>query len=255
MTRKQTVLVTGASSGIGRALAEHYLKKGATVGVCGRDAQKLADMKKTFPQAVPLVFDVRDAEEAALRIHEFRREAGAIDLAILNAGRHLPTDGRAFDRQTYTDLMTTNYVGMLNCLEPVISMMKTHGAGQIALMGSVAGYTGLTHAGAYCASKSAIMRLAETLKVELEEYGVDVKLISPGFVKTPLTDKNDFDMPFLMEIDEAVKRITSGLDSNRFEIAFPRRLAWPLKLLSVLPRPLYFRVTKRMLREAPQSRP
>ncbi|MCK5750990.1 MAG: SDR family NAD(P)-dependent oxidoreductase, partial [Oricola sp.] len=139
--------------------------------------------------------------------------------------------------------------GTLNCLEPVTEAMKAQGHGVIAIVGSLAGYVGLTHAGAYCASKSALMRLAETLRAELRGFGVDVRLISPGFVKTPLTDRNDFPMPFLLERDDAVRRIRRGLDSNRFEIAFPRRLQWSLQLLSVLPKPLYFRALKSMLRD------
>ncbi len=251
MSKNSNILITGASSGIGRALAEHYLKQGALVGICGRKPDALGEMRKQFPRARPLVFDVANAEETAMNIHAFRQDAGGVDLAILNAGNHIPTDGRAFRLQDYAGLMQTNYVGALNCLEPVISIMKAQGGGQIALMGSVAGYAGLPQAGGYCASKAAIMRLAETLRTELAETGIDVRLISPGFVKTPLTAKNDFDMPFLMELDEATRRIVRGLAGKGFEIAFPRRLALLLKALSALPKPLYFRAAKSMLRKAP----
>lgn len=249
MNSFRSILITGATSGIGEKLALYYLEKGASVAICGRNKARLDEIRAKYPHAAPLVFDTTDYQTATSQIREHLDQANGVDLAILNAGDHKPTDAAAFDAEQYRRLMHINYGGTLNCLEPLIADMKTRRAGTIAIMGSVAGYTGLTHAGAYCASKSALMRLAETMRAELAAFDVDVRLISPGFVKTPLTDKNDFDMPFLMETDAAIERIVKGLQSKRFEIAFPRRLAWGLRFLSALPQPLYFSALKGMLKK------
>lgn len=249
MTSYRSVLITGATSGIGEELALRFLKKNATVAVCGRNKTRLDEVCREHPRATGLAFDTTDYESATSQISEYLRRQGGVDLAILNAGDHKPTDGAAFQAEDYARLMDINYRGTLNCLEPVINDMKSRHHGTIAIMGSVAGYTGLTHAGAYCASKSALMRLAETLRVELAAFDIDVRLISPGFVKTPLTDQNDFDMPFLMELDAAAQRIMKGLHGNEFEIAFPKRLVWILRFLSALPRPLYFKALKSMLKK------
>lgn len=248
MEKIQTVLITGSSSGIGKSVALRYLKQGATVGICGRRAEALEEIRTQFPNAHPIVFDITNKSEAKKCIESFVSSVGYLDLAILNAGNHKPTDGRDFDVESYISIVETNYFGTLNCLDAVIPAMKKQGRGTIAIVGSVAGYIGLPQAGAYCASKAALMRLTETLGVELKPLNIDVKLISPGFVKTPLTDKNDFDMPLLMEVEKASDRIINGIAQNRFETAFPRRLAWGLKILAVLPKFLFMRIAKKMLR-------
>lgn len=247
--RYERIVITGASSGIGAGLARTYLEQEAIVGICGRAGERVNEICRSARsgQAIPLVFDTRDERAATLAFQGFAETAGGIDLAILNAGTHTPTNAASFDLAAYIALMEVNYIGTLNCLAPVIEIMKTQGHGTIAIMGSVAGYTGLPNAGAYCASKSALMRLAETLRTELAPSGISVRLISPGFVKTPLTDLNEFPMPFLMEVDKAVERIVNGLSGNSYEIAFPRRLAWALRLMSALPAPVRFRLARRFL--------
>ncbi|MEZ5893413.1 MAG: SDR family NAD(P)-dependent oxidoreductase [Parvularculaceae bacterium] len=246
----RTVFITGASSGIGAALARYYINAGATVGVGGRDAGRVADVCGAGANALPLIFETTDAGAAKTAVEGFVRQAGSIDLAILNAGTHEPTDAAEFSASRYARLMDVNYVGTLNCLEPVIAAMRAQGRGMIAITGSVAGYKGLPRAGAYCASKAAMMRLAETLRTELAPLNIDVKLISPGFVRTPLTDKNDFAMPFLMDVDEARDIIVRGLTRKGYQIVFPQRLAWGLRLLSALPAPIYFAITEKMLSAA-----
>ncbi|WP_411818888.1 SDR family NAD(P)-dependent oxidoreductase [Hyphococcus formosus] len=248
-----TVLVTGASSGIGKAVALRYLKAGSVVGICGRNKEALEEIRLDHPKAYPLIFDTTDHAATVSAINQFIGEAGPLNLAILNAGNHKPTDARDFKLSAYKAILDINYFGTLNCLDAVIPAMQQQGSGTIAIVGSVAGYVGLPQAGAYCASKAAIMRLSETLRAELRPQNIDVKLISPGFVKTPLTDKNDFEMPFLMELDAATDRIIKGISGHQFETVFPRRLAWSLKFLATIPKSFYFRLTKKMLRDRPDA--
>ena len=249
MRSKENILITGSSSGIGEAVARQYLEQGSHVGLCGRDQARLQKACEDHPGALPLSFDIADAGAVRSAFLAFAEAHGSIDRIILNAGTHTPTDAASFSLEDYARTMQINYIGTLNCLAPAIDILRSQGYGQLVLMGSVAGYKGLPGAGGYCASKSAIMRLAETLRVELLELGIDVRLISPGFVKTPLTDLNEFSMPFLMEVDEAADRIVRGLRTRRFEIAFPRRFAWLLKLNASLPASIYFWLARRMLRE------
>lgn len=247
MANNKTVLITGASSGIGYALAKRYLAQGANVGLCGRDKERLSDASAGNARAYPLVFDVTDMAGTITSIEGFERAAGPIDIAILNAGTHKATDAASFDTGVYRLIMDVNYFGVVNCLSPIIAAMKKRRAGVIAFMGAAAGLAGLPAAGAYCASKAAVMRIAETMRTELKTFNIDVKLILPGFVDTPLTRRNEFPMPFLIDVEEAARRIEKGLSSRRFEIAFPRRLVWLLRFYSLLPRPLYFRLARRFL--------
>lgn len=247
MDGKKNILITGSSSGIGEALARHYLAQGHHVGVCGRDEDRVLAVCNG-QDATPLIFDTTDEEATARTISGFDA-ARPIDLAILNAGTHKPTDAANFDLQAYKFLMSVNYMGTVNCLPPLIDGMSARARGQLALVGSIAGYTGLTAAGGYCASKSATMQLARTIRTELAIRKIDVRLISPGFVKTPLTDKNEFDMPFLISTEDAVKYITKGLAGRKFHIAFPWTLSWSIRLISMLPEWAYFRVSKSMLPE------
>ena len=141
-----------------------------------------------------------------------------------------------------------NLMGTGNCLEAVIPRMVARGQGQIGLVGSVSGYGGLPGGGVYGATKSALITMAEAMVPELRLKGVRLSVINPGFVKTALTDANDFPMPFMISAEDAAERIVKGLKAGRFEIAFPRRMALSLKLLSLLPYPLYFTLTSKMLR-------
>lgn len=166
---------------------------------------------------------------------------------ILNAGTHAPLAAADFAVEPVRMLVETNLMGVVHGLVAVMPRFIARGAGHIAVVSSVAGYRGLPTAAAYGATKAALINMCEALMPDLERHGVRLSLINPGFVRTPLTDQNDFPMPFLMEVDEAARRIVSGLDSRRFEITFPRRLSWPLKLMRCLPYALYFPLTRQLL--------
>lgn len=238
--------ITGASQGIGRAVALAALQRGWTVSATARGAEGLAALVaesqgriRAFPG------DITDRAGLAAVVEAVEAAAGPITVALLNAGTHEPTDGKAFDPAVYDRLLRVNLGGMVNSLAALLPRFTMRKSGRVALVSSVAAYRGLPRAGAYCASKAAVTALAESLRLDLAGVGVRVQVVHPGFVRTPLTDKNDFPMPFLMTPEAAAARILAGLEGNGFEIAFPRRFVWILKLLRLLPYQLYFALVAR----------
>lgn len=239
------VWITGASSGIGEALARRLARDGRTVAVSARNADALAGLARDGDgriHAFPL--DVTDAAACAAALDAIEAAHGPIDLAVLNAGTHRPTPLRDFTVEAVRGLVETNLMGVVNCLAPTLARMRRRRAGHVAVVASVAGYGGLPTASAYGATKAALINMTEALKPECDAAGIRLQLVCPGFVKTPLTDRNDFPMPFLMPVEKAVDRFVAGLASRRFEITFPAHFALMLKLLNALPYGLYFRVLR-----------
>lgn len=243
--------ITGAGKGIGRAVARRLVADGWTVFASARtasDLYSLADETAAMPGAVrPIVLDVTDPAAAAKVVADIGGGDAPLGLVILNAGTHTPTPANGFDIAAAKHLIDVNLIGTLNTLAPVMQAFRAQGFGKIAIVASVAGYRGLPTAAAYSASKAGLIALAEALYPELRRDGVSLALINPGFVKTPLTDKNEFPMPFLMDVEDAVTRIIDGLRRDRFEIAFPTRFMLMLKLLRILPYSLYFKLTGRLV--------
>ena len=240
--------VTGASAGIGRAVAEELSRRGWTVAISARRAAELEAMEAANPRFIAAPCDITDAEsiEAALAAIEARGRPVA--LAVLNAGTYVPTEIERFDAAAWRRQVEVNLNGTAQCLAALLARMLARASGQIGIVASVAGYRGLPRAGAYGATKAALINLAESLRLELAPRGILVNLVNPGFVRTPLTDRNDFPMPFLMEVEPAARRLVDGLESGRFETTFPRRFTWMLKLLRILPYALYFRLAARTVR-------
>ena len=245
----QIVLITGASSGIGAELARLLVARGDTVIACARSKDKLDALAQRLasPHVVPFPLDVTDPDAVAAAIAAVEDSHGAIDLAILNAGTYTPTPLDDFDPAVVRRMMDVNVIGVSNMLAVLMPRMIARGHGHLALMSSVAGYRGLPMAAGYSASKAAIIAMGESLKPELDGKGVKLQVICPGFVKTPLTEQNTFPMPFLMDVDSAARRILDGLPSSAFQIAFPRRFAWQLKFLQLLPDALYFPLIKKVI--------
>ncbi|WP_193181407.1 SDR family NAD(P)-dependent oxidoreductase [Nisaea sediminum] len=240
------VWITGASSGIGLALAERMMRDGWTVAGSARSAEALAELENQYPGrffGYPL--DVTDEAAAAETVARIREERGALEMAVLAAGTHMPVEIEGFDTRPFRTLVEVNLMGVVNCLAAVVPGFISARKGHIAIVSSVAGYGGLPTAAAYGATKAALNNMAAALKFDLDRYGVKTQLVCPGFVRTPLTDKNPFPMPFLMEPEDAAEAFYKGLQSDRFEITFPRRFAIILKLLNALPYGLYFRLVKR----------
>lgn len=237
------VWITGASSGIGAATAQALVRDGWTVIGLARRAEALAEIaaETTGPgRFLPWPLDVTDLDACREAAASLIAAHGLPALAILNAGTYAPDTARSFSAAAFRQTVEVNLMGMAHCLEAVLPAMIKRGWGQVVLVSSVAGYGGLPMSLSYGASKAALINLAEALRLDAGSKGVKVQLLSPGFVKTPLTDANSFPMPLLMPVEAAAKRILQGLRSNRFEITFPRRLSFGLKLLNLLPYPLYF---------------
>lgn len=239
--------ITGASTGIGRTLALRLARDGWRVAASARGAEALRTLESQGDGAIQIYpLDVTDAGAAADVVVEILRDLGPIDLAVMNAGTHAPTPADRFDAAVVRRLVEVNLLGTANTLAAAMPDMIRRKAGQIAVVASVAGYRGLPSAAAYSATKAGLIALAESLKFDLDRVGVKMQVINPGFVRTPLTDRNRFPMPFLMEPEEAVERIVRGLAGSAFEIAFPRRFVWMLKLLGLLPDRLYFPLVARV---------
>lgn len=236
----EKIWIIGGSSGIGAALAEAFAKGGAKVVISGRDEKALAaTVAKVGPALTAARADAVDVES----IQAVADAHGPFSRVITTAAIYDPGPVLQADQKKAEAIFSVNLTGTWNVAR--IGAGALQPGGQLVLFGSAAAIFGLPNGQAYSASKAATVNLAQSLRVELWPE-VDVRLVTPGFVRTPLTDMNTFDMPAIMEPEEAVRRILSGLDGKSFEIAFPRRLIWPLKLLAVLPHPIAFALTKRL---------
>ena len=242
--------VTGASSGLGRALALRLARAGRSVAISARRGEALtavAAEAATLPgRLIPLPLDVTDAADCKAAVARLERDVGPLALAVLNAGTHRPVRGAYLDPEDFRVLAEINLLGTVNCLAPAIAAMRPRGSGQIAIVGSVAGWRGLPTAAAYGMTKAGLINLAEALEPDLRAVGIKLQIVNPGFVRTPLTDRNHFPMPFLMEVDAAADAFYRGLRSRRFEVVFPWRMGLAMGLLRALPNRLALAITRRI---------
>lgn len=247
--RNKVVWLTGASSGIGEALVHELVKRGSKVAITARRSEVLdrlrnqvvggSDTVQCFPGDVENLAQMKDVVGA------IESSLGPIDLAIPNAGTHIFTTPENFNSEEYLGLMRLNFGGMLHCIEAVLPGMLARGRGYIAPVASLAGYRGLPRAAAYGASKSAMIHFLESIRFHLKPKGITISIVNPGFVKTPLTDKNDFRMPFLVDAPRAAQIICDGLEREKREIVFPFPFSWVLKVARMLPAPVYERLVNK----------
>ena len=243
------VWITGASSGIGLALAEAHLARGWRVGVTARREPELQALAVRFPGRVIVApADVTDPDAVRHAVATIEAEQ-TIARAILNAGTYERDTAETFEAARLRRQVELNLIGTAICLEAVMPGMIARKAGQIGLVASLAGLAGLPGSVSYSTTKAGMIAMAESLKFDLDKHGVAISAICPGFVKTPLTANNRFPMPFLMEVDDAAKTIVNGLDANRFLIAFPEGLARPLRILRSLPHSVFFPLIARGMSE------
>jgi len=248
------IWITGASSGIGKSLAALYARRGDTVAISARSADALEKVACTSAQIHAYPLDITDPDAVTATIARIEADLGAIDLAILNAGVWSQMGVDEFDTAKIRKGMEVNFGGTVNCVGGLIDGMKHRRSGHIAIVASVAGYVGLPQSLAYGPTKAALISFAESLKPDLDRYGVAISIVNPGFVDTPMTAVNDFEMPFILEADDAARRIAKGLDRGKFEIAFPWQLVSSLKAMRRLPYRAYFAVARRMIEKREQQK-
>ncbi|HEX4886170.1 MAG TPA: SDR family oxidoreductase [Casimicrobiaceae bacterium] len=251
------VFLTGASSGLGAALARRYAARGATVGLVARRQAELTQIAAALAPATVAIYaaDVRDAEAMARAGRDFVARFGVPDLVIGNAGisRGTLTD-HAEDLPGFRTVLETNVLGLVHTFHPFVAPMRDARHGVLAGIASVAGFRGLPGSGAYCGSKAAAITYLESLRVELRPSGVDVLTICPGFIATPLTARNPYRMPFLMQPDDAARRIAGAIERRRAFCVVPWSMAIAARLLRALPRPLFDRMLQNRKRK-PRDNP
>ena len=235
------VFLTGASSGIGEALARHYAAAGATLGLAARRQNRLSELIAELPgehAAYPL--DVADAAALQAAAADFIARYGAPDIVIANAGISVGTLGDdAADLPAFHRVFQTNVLGMVQTFQPFIAAMKARGSGRLVGIASVAGIRGLPGAGAYSASKAASITYLESLRVELRGSGLKVVTIAPGYIATPMTAVNSYPMPFILAADEAARRFARAIERGTSYTVIPWQMGVVAKLMRLLPNPVF----------------
>jgi NADP-dependent 3-hydroxy acid dehydrogenase YdfG len=234
------VWITGGGSGIGKALAIALSALGWHVIISGRTESKLKLVSDQYSSIDHLTLDVTDRLANVKVFNTIFDQWGCPSLAILNAGDYTPMSVDNFDLDLIHKLNSVNYLGVINGLASVLPSMKALHKGQILIMSSVAGYRGLPDAAPYGATKAALINFAESLHMPLKKEGILLRVVNPGFVSTELTEQNDFKMPAQISAEKAAERIIDALDNDSFEITFPKRFTYILKLLRCLPYSWYF---------------
>ncbi len=241
------VFITGASSGIGAALAAHYAARGAQLGLVARRAEALAEVARRLPGTPALYLaDVADAQAMADAARDFMQRFGAPDIVIANAGISVGTlTEHAEDIAAFERVMRTNVLGLAATFQPFVAPMREARRGRLVGIASVAGMRGIPGAGAYSASKAAAITYLEALRVELRPRGVRVVTVCPGYVATPLTAVNKYRMPFILPADVAARRIARVIDAGRSYAVVPWQMALVARAMKLLPNPVYDRLFKR----------
>lgn len=240
---KKVVLVTGASSGIGRELALELARRGAIIGLLARRAEALreilSEIEASGGHGLVLPADVTDANAPRRAADELREKFGAIDVMIANAGRGETTDAVDLDPEGVASLLDINVNGAANSVAAVLPEMVKRGSGQLVAISSLSAYRGLRKSAAYCASKAAVSAFFESVRIDLMGTGVDVTIIHPGFIKTPLTAGRHAKLPFLMEVHDAVKKMIRAIEKRKKSYAFPWQLATIVRAGMIMPNFMY----------------
>lgn len=238
--------IIGASEGLGRALARGIVARGGRVVLSARSAGRLQDLAAELaPRARVVTLDVTDDDSADRAVREAGSMDGAVDGVIYSAGRYEPMRAQDWDAAESVAMAQVNFVGALRVLGRVVPEMARRGRGQVMIVGSLSAHRGLPGAIGYGASKAALLSLAQTMRADLAGTGVTVQIANPGFIRTRLTEKNDFDMPSLMDPEDAAARILDQIESGRFETNFPRPFALLFTLGRFLPLSWFHRIFRR----------
>ena len=239
---EQVVLITGASSGIGRGLACELAQRGASVGLLARRAELLHEIASRINQsggrAIALPADVTDSNQVRAATGELRRTFGRIDLLVANAGISINTFVPDLCEKKIAELINVNVIGVVNSVSAVLAEMVQQGHGHLVVNSSLAAYRALPKSAAYCASKAAISSFFEALRIDLKGTGVDVTIIHPGFVRTQMI-RSIARTPYVMEVDHAVRKIVGAIEKRKKGYAFPWQLAALARACKLLPIPMY----------------
>jgi short-subunit dehydrogenase len=250
MEDKKVIWITGASSGIGRALAIKFANEGWIVAASARRENLLKELNKINENIYAFPLDVTNIEQCKTVFKNIIEKFKDVEISIFGTGIHDPKSEKEFNLEKIRKIMEVNYFGTMNSINSVCSFYNKKKSGQISIISSVAGYRGLPAAGAYCASKSALTSFAESLHFEMKRKNVRVTLVSPGFIKTPMTDQNDFPMPMIKSPEFAAEKIYNGLVTKKnFEIHFPKAFTYIMKLLRILPNGIYFKIVEKGMKK------
>jgi short-subunit dehydrogenase len=244
---KKTIWITGGSTGIGKSLAIKFASKGWNVAVSARREKLLNELSDQYENISAFPLDVTDKHKCAKVFDQIKSKYEDIDICFFSTGTWNPKKEKEIDVEQIEEVFKINFFGTVNTIKAVEQYFRDRKKGTITIVSSIAGYRGLPNSTGYGPSKSALNNLAESLYFDFKRFGVRVCLVSPGFIKTPMTDKNDFKMPFIKTTDYAANKIYDGLiNKNVFEIHFPKSLTIILKILSFLPSKLYFSLVGQM---------
>lgn len=254
-----TIFITGASSGVGREVSKVFLQNGWNVIATARRLNLLKSIKinekdkksELRGRIIPLRLDVTNKNILSKKISECIKKNGIPDIVFLNAGTNYANDKAITSSENTKKLFEVNFFGVLNCIDIFMPYLKRKKKNtQLIIMSSVAGYRGLPYSGAYCSSKAALINYAESIYNQSESHGIKVRVVNPGFIKTPLTDKNKFNMPLIISSEKAGKILYKKfLYTSKFEINLPNFFCIIMKLLRIIPYYIYFRLTKLTLRK------
>ena len=241
----KNIWITGASSGIGKALAIKFAREGWKVAASARRENLLKELNQENENIHPFPLDITNIDQCKNVFQNIIEKFKDIEISIFGTGIHDPKSEKKFNLDKIREIMEVNYFGTMNSINAVYDYYNNKKSGQISIISSVAGYRGLPAAGAYCASKSALTSFTETLQFEMKRKNVRVSLVSPGFIKTPMTDQNDFPMPMIQSPEFAAEQIYIGLIKKKgFEIHFPKAFTYFLKFLRILPNSIYFKLVE-----------
>ena len=245
----KVIWITGASSGIGKSLAIKFANEGWQVAASARRENLLKELSDTNSNIHSFPLDVTDSEKCKDVSTEIINKLENIEICIFCTGIHDPKSEKSLDLEKVRKIMEVNFFGTVNSINSVYNYFKEKKSGHISMVSSVAGYRGLPAGGAYCASKSALTTFAESLYFDLKRFNVRVSVVHPGFIKTPMTDQNDFPMPMIKSPEFAANEIFKGLtQSNAFEIHFPKQFTFIMKILKIMPNWLYFLILKKTIK-------
>ena len=244
------IWITGASSGIGRALAIKFANEGWLVAASARRENLLQELGQENENIHSFPLDVTDVDKCKSVFKDVLEKFENIEICVFGTGIHDPKSEKKFNLEKVREIMEVNYFGTMNSINSIYDYFSEKKNGQISIISSVAGYRGLPAAGAYCASKAALTSFAESLNFDMQMKNVRVSLVSPGFIKTPMTDQNDFPMPMIKSPEFAANEIYKGLTVKRgFEIHFPKAFTYFLKFLQILPSGIYFKLVSKGMKK------